>query len=137
LINGDISNATPPRIIVLIGVVAEVTFEEQRKGLRRIKVPKVTWRKENLSYLWNVSYKFGLSVELAALAEDGWTESMLGSMMDKLDNRGGNPFNYYYLYENTQELVDELPYKTNFKGIIAEPGTVAKFGSWGIELQNF
>lgn len=136
MINGDISNATPPRIVVLIGVVAEVTFEDERKGLRKVKVPKVKWRKENLNHLWNLSYKFGLSVELAAIAEDGWTEDMLSKMMDKLDNRGGNPFNYHYLYDDLQELVDELPYKANFKGIVAEPGTVARFGSWGIELYN-
>ena len=136
MINGDISNATPPRIIVMIDVVAEVTFEEIRKGLRKIQVPKAKWRKENLSHLWNVSYKFGLSIELAAIKEDGWDDGALTTMMDKLDNRGGNPFNYHYVYEDLQEIIDELPYKANFKGIIADPGTVAKFGSWGIEIQN-
>lgn len=136
MINGDISNATPPRIIVMIDVVAEVTFEEARKGLRKVKVPKVTWRKENLSHLWNVAYKFGLSIELAATEEDGWDEDTLAKMMDRLDNRGGNPFNYHYVYEDVQEIIDELPYKANFKGIIASPGTVARFGSWGLEIQN-
>ena len=136
MINGDISNATPPRIIVMIDVVAEVTFEEIRKGLRKIRVPKAKWRKENLSHLWNVSYKFGLAIELAATEEDGWDNDTLTKLMDKLDNRGGNPFNYHYVYEDLQEIIDELPYKANFKGIIADPGTVAKFGSWGIEIQN-
>ncbi|CAB4128694.1 hypothetical protein UFOVP111_61 [uncultured Caudovirales phage] len=136
MINGDISNATPPRIIVMIDVVAEVTFSEVRKGLRKVKVPKAKWRKENLSHLWNVSYKFGLSIELAATEEDGWDDDTLTSLMDKLDNRGGNPFNYHYVYEDIQEIIDELPYKANFKGIVADPGTVAKFGSWGIEIQN-
>ena len=136
MINGDISNATPPRIIVMIDGVAEVTFSEVRKGLRKVKVPKAKWRKENLSHLWNVSYKFGLSIELAATEEDGWDDDTLTSLMDKLDNRGGNPFNYHYVYEDIQEIIDELPYKANFKGIVADPGTVAKFGSWGIEIQN-
>jgi len=136
LINGDISNATPPRIVVMVDVVAEVTFAEERKGLRKTKVPKAKWRKENLSHLWNLAYKFGLSVELAATEEDGWTDEMLSGMMDKLDNRGGNPFNYYYVYESIQEVVEELPYKANFKGIVDVPGRVARFGSWGIEIQN-
>lgn len=136
MINGDISNATPPRIIVMIEVVAEVTFEEQRKGLRKIKTPKVKWRKENLSLLWNLAYKYGLSVELAATEEAGWNDDMLTKMMDKLDNRGGNPFNYSYVYEDVQEIVSELPYKANFKGIVDVPGGVARFGSWGIEIQN-
>ena len=136
MINGDISNETPPRIIVMMDVVAEVTFEESRKGLRKIVTPKVKWKKENLSHLWSISYKFGLAIELAGIAEEGWTEDLLSSMMDKLDNRGGNPFNYSWVYDDLQELIDELPYKSNFKGIIANPGTVARFGSWGIEIQN-
>jgi len=136
LIKGDISSETPPRIIVMIGAVAEVTFEETRKGLRKIKTPKVTWRKENLKVLWDRALKYGLSIELAGVVEDGWTEDMLAKIMDKLDNRGGNPFNYYYVYDTLQEVIDELPYKANFKGIIDIPGRVARFGSWGIEIQN-
>lgn len=136
MINGNISNETPPRIVVMITAVAEVTFEEQRKGLRKVRVPKVKWIKENLKHLWDVSYKYGLAVELAATEEDGWTEDDLSKIMDKLDNRGGNPFNYSYVYEDLQELIDELPYKANFKGIIDVPGRVARFGSWGVEIQN-
>lgn len=137
MINGDISNETPPRVIVMMDVVAEVTIEESRKGLRKVSTPKVKWNKEALSHLWALSYKFGLALELAGIAEYGWTEELLEKMMDKLDNRGGNPFNYSWLYEDLQELIDELPYKANFKGVIANPGTVARFGSWGIEIQNF
>lgn len=136
MINGDISNSTPPRIVVLIDVVADVTFEETRKGLRKVTTPKVKWIKENLSHLWNVSFKYGLSVELAATEEEGWTDELLSKMMDKLDNRGGNPFNYYYVYEDLEELVGELPYKTNFKGVVAPQEKAARFGSWGIELLN-
>ena len=120
----------------MIDAVADITFEEARKGLRKTVTPKVKWRKESLSHLWNMAYKYGLSVELAGTEEDGWTDTLLSNMMDKLDNRGGNPFNYYYVYEDIQEIVDELPYKANFKGIIDNPGRVARFGSWGIELQN-
>jgi hypothetical protein len=116
--------------------VAEVTFEETRKGLRKIVTPKVKWTKENLSYLWNVSFKYGLSVELAATEDEGWTDELLSKMMDKLDNRGGNPFNYYYVYEDLAELVGELPYKANFKGVVAPREKAAIFGSWGIELLN-
>jgi hypothetical protein len=120
----------------MIEVVAEVTFEEERKGLRKVKTPKVKWRKENLSLLWNLANKFGLSVELAATEAAGWTDTLLTKQMDKLDNRGGNPFNYSYVYEDVQEVISELPYKANFKGIVDVPGGVARFGSWGVEIQN-
>lgn len=136
MINGDISNETPPRIVVLIDAVADVSYEEVRKGLRKSVIPKPKWKKENLSLLWNLSYKYGLSVELAAVATEGWTDEDLARMMDKLDNRGGNPFNYYYVYDDLEELISELPYKANFKGVVDVPGGVARFGSYGIELQN-
>ena len=120
----------------MIGAVAEVTFEETRKGLKKVRTPKVTWRKENLKVLWDRALKYGLSIELAAVGDDGWTVKMLEDIMDKLDNRGGNPFNYYYVYLDLQEVIDELPYKANLKGIVDVPGRVARFGSWGIEIQN-
>lgn len=132
MINGDISNETPPRLVVTMDVVAEQVSEE-KKLFQKTKF-KVKWRKENLSQLWNISYKYGLSLELAGMESEGWTEDALSDLMDKLDNRGGNPFNYYQVYEDLQELIDELPYKTNFKGVVSE--TPARFGSWGINLQN-
>jgi hypothetical protein len=132
LINGDISNQTPPRLVVTIDVVAE-KVEADKKLFRKVKY-KVNWRKENLKYLWDISYKYGLSLELAGVESDGWTNEALESLMNKLDNRGANPFNYYQLYEDLQELIDELPYKANFKGVVSE--TPARFGSWGIDLLN-
>lgn len=132
MINGDISNQTPPRLVVTIDVVAE-KVEADKKLFRKVKY-KVNWRKENLKYLWDISYKYGLSLELAGVESDGWTNEALESLMNKLDNRGANPFNYYQLYEDLQELIDELPYKANFKGVVSE--TPARFGSWGIDLLN-
>lgn len=135
MLNGDISNETTPRIVVMLEAIADVTYEESRKGFRKKLKPSAKWKKAELKQLWMFTDRFGLSVELAATADAGWTDSDLEKLMDKLDNRGGNPFNYFYLYDDVQELVDELPYKPNFKGVIAPVGQVARFGSWGIELQ--
>ena len=132
MINGDISNQTPPRLVVTIDVVAE-KVEADKKLFQKIKY-KVKWRKENLKYLWDIAYKYGLSLELAGVESDGWTSEALESLMNKLDDRGANPFNYYQVYEDLQELIDELPYKANFKGVVSE--TPARFGSWGIDLLN-
>lgn len=132
MIKGDISAETPPRLVVTMDVVAEQVSEE--KKLFKKPTRKVKWRKENLKHLWDVSYKYGLALELAGLEEEGWDDESLETLMSKLDNRGGNPFNYYQVYENLQELIDELPYKANFKGVISE--TPARFGSWGINIYN-
>jgi hypothetical protein len=56
--------------------------------------------------------------------------------MNRLDSRGGNPFNYAELYDNLDHLITELPYRANLKGVVDLSERVARYGSWGIELQN-
>jgi hypothetical protein len=133
---GDISNETPPRIIVTIDTVVESEVVEERNFLAKKLVRKVT-RLNNaaLSHLWNKAFQYGISVELAAFEDDLWTQEHVDKLMEKLDNRGGNPFNYSELYETTQALVDELPYRTNLKAVVTD-GKSGRFGSWGIDLQN-
>ena len=144
MMNGDISNATPPRIIVVVDAVVEFVtiLEDDTSALRKLftKTPaqakKVKWNNTALSHLWRVADNFGLSVELAAFADDGWVEADLTKVMDKLDARGGNPFNYSQVYDDFHELVGELPYRGNLKGVIDAPGRAARYGSWGLELYS-
>jgi hypothetical protein len=135
--NGDISNATPPRIIVNIDVVAESDIVEDKKFLRSTTVRKVTKLKNlSLSQLWNMSYRHGLSVELAAFENEMWTQELLDAFIDKLERRGGNPFNYAELYLDIDDFIGDLPYRNNLKGVVDIPERVARYGSWGIELNN-
>ena len=137
MINGDISNETSPRIIVVIDVVANSEIIESRKLLRTITERKVTSLNNlALSELWNTSNKFGLSVELAGFENESWTQEHLNSFMDKLERRGGNPFNYAELYSDINDFIGELPYRNNLKGVIDLKERVARYGSWGIELNN-
>jgi len=137
LINGDISNETSPRIIVVIDVVANSEIIEEKKLLRTITQRKVTSLNHlALSHLWNMSDKYGLSVELAGFEDEYWTQEHLDKFMDKLDRRGGNPFNYAELYSDINDFVGELPYRSNLKGVIDLRERVARYGSWGIELNN-
>ena len=135
--NGDISNATPPRIIVNIDVVAESEIVEDKKFLRSTTERKVTKLNNlQLSHLWNMSYRLGLSVELAAFENELWTQELLDAFIDKLERRGGNPFNYAELYWNIDDFIGDLPYRSNLKGVVDIPERVARYGSWGIELNN-
>jgi hypothetical protein len=137
MLNGDISNETSPRIIVVVDVVANTYIKESRKMIRTGQ-ERVFSSLNNvaLSHLWNVSSKFGLSVELAGFANDLWTEELLDKIMDKLERRGGNPFNYSEVYENIDDFIGELPYRSNLKGVIDLKERVARYGSAGIELEN-
>lgn len=135
--NGDISNETPPRIIVHIDVVAFSEVVESKKLLRTTEEKKIT--KLNavaLSQLWNLGNKFGLSIELAAYEDELWTQEHLDNFMERLDRRGANPFNYAELYVDIENFIDDLPYRANFKGMIDIPSRVARYGSWGVELNN-
>jgi hypothetical protein len=137
LINGDISNETSPRIIVVIDVVANSEIFEEKKILRTIVGRKVvSLNNVALSELWTVSNKYGLSVELAGFANEMWAQSHLDSFMERLERRGGNPFNYAELYSDIDEFISELPYRTNLKGVVDLRERIARYGSWGIELNN-
>lgn len=134
---GDISNETAPRIVVVVDVVAISSLSEDKKFLRTTH--ERTLDKLNnlaLSQLWNLASKYGLSVELAAFAEDLWTQELLDKIMDKLERRGGNPFNYAELYDSIDEFIGELPYRNNLKGVIDVRERVARYGSAGLELEN-
>jgi hypothetical protein len=138
LIGGDISNETPPRIIVTIDVVAQSDIEETKSVFGKPKVTRkiTTLNNAQLSRLWNASFNYGLAVELAAFEEDGWTQTSVDKLMARLDGRGGNPFNYAELYGSFHELVDELPYRANLKSVIDLSDRVARYGSWGLDLNN-
>jgi hypothetical protein len=135
--NGDISNETPPRIIVVIDVVCESVIKEERKFFRGSQYR--TYSKLNnlaLSELWRLSERYGLSVELAAFESELWTQESIDTFIDKLERRGGNPFNYAELYLNIDDFISDLPYRNNLKGVIDLQSRVARYGSWGIELNN-
>jgi hypothetical protein len=134
---GDISNETPPRLIVLAEVVAEFEKVTERKFLNKTTTLQLkNINKAAVSQLWNLTYKYGLAVELAGIEEDGWDQSSLEKVMDILDRRGSNPFNLVQIYLTTQELVDDLPYRTNLKGVVDLPTKGLRYGSWGIDLNR-
>lgn len=136
--NGDISNETPRRIIVSADVIAHSDVVEVKRLLLSNTTERVIKGLNNpaLSHLWRMANQYGLSVELAAFAEDNWTQSLLDKLMERLDRRGTNPFNYAELYETVDDFVSDIPYRPNLQGIIDVPGRVARYGSKGIELFN-
>ena len=137
MINGDISNETPPRLIVTIDVVAKSDLEEAKGFLNRgMKRTNIIPNNIALSHLWNISDKYGLSVELAAYKDEIWTQEDLDAFMDRLDRRGANPFNYAELYVNIDDFIADMPYRPNLKGVVDLRERVMRYGSYGIELDN-
>lgn len=135
--NGDISNVSSPQVICLTDVVVELTEEGAKGFLSRKTSFKVgNIELQNTNRLWLLSNNYGISLELAGFASEGWSEELLDKAFEKLERRVVNPFNYWQLYEDVEELVGTLPYRANLRGVVDVPGRVARYGSAGIELNN-
>jgi len=134
---GDISNVSSPQVIATTTLVVSLKEVEERKLLSR-KVTHVLGEINMLAAnkLWLLSNEYGLSLELAGFADQGWTEELLDKAFERLERRVVNPFNYWELYEDVDELVGMLPYRPNLKAVIDVPGQVARYGSAGVELDN-
>jgi len=135
--NGDISNVSSPQLISTTDVVIKLVEEETRRLLGK----KVSYKIGDIDLLatnklWILANNYGLSLELAGFESEGWSEELLEKTFEKLERRVVNPFNYWQLYENVEELVGLIPYRPNLKGIIDKPDRVARYGSAGIELAN-
>ena len=134
---GDISNVSSLQVVCLTDVVIALVEEETRGFLSRktsFKIGNIDL--QNANKLWKLANQYGVSLDLAAYADQGWTEELLEKAFDKLEKRVVNPFNYWQLYENPDELVSGIPYRANLRGVIDVPGRVARYGSAGVELNN-
>jgi hypothetical protein len=135
--NGDISNVSSPQVIATTDVVVKLVEEETR----RLLVKKTSYKVGDVDLLsanrlWILANNYGISLELAGFESEGWSEELLDKAFEKLERRVVNPFNYWQLYENIEELVTTLPFRPNLKGVIDNPDRVARYGSKGVELAN-
>jgi hypothetical protein len=135
--NGDISNVSSPQVICVTDVVVSLVQEETRSFLSKKITSKVgSVEGLNANKLWIMSNNYGISLEMAGFADQGWTEELLEKAFEKLERRVVNPFNYWQLYEDPEELVIGLPYRPNLKAVIDIPDRVARYGSAGVEISN-
>jgi hypothetical protein len=131
---GDISNETPPRVFVTLDVVSTPKVE-MVKVLGLIPKAEVSfeWDMRRLQQIWNITNKYGLIAELVAF---NYSQEEVDKMLDQLDEQGINPFNYGMAFKDTDSLVEQLPYRFNVRGVVDVSEKVARYGSWGIEIDN-
>jgi hypothetical protein len=135
--DGDISNVSSPQVICVIDLVVGIVQEETKSFLTKKTTSKVgNIDLQNANKLWVMSNKYEISLELAAFESEGWTEDLLDKAFEKLERRVVNPFNYWQLYEDSQELVAGLPYRPNLKAVLDIPSRVAQYGSAGVQIDN-
>jgi hypothetical protein len=135
--NGDISNVSSPQVVCITDVAIGITEVETKTFLSKktsFKIGDIDLK--NANKLWVMSNKYEISLELAGFESEGWSEELLDKAFEKLERRVVNPFNYWQLYEDADELVAGLPYRPNLKAVIDIPGRVARYGSAGVEIDN-
>ena len=135
--DGDISNVSSPQVVCITDLVVGIVQEETKSFLTKKTTAKVgNIDLQNANKLWVMSNKYEISLELAGFESEGWTEELLDKAFEKLERRVVNPFNYWQLYEDSQELVAGLPYRPNLQAVLDIHGRVAQYGSAGVQIDN-
>lgn len=129
MLNGDISNELPKRMLVTTDIIMDVEINIKKKLLiiPTVKVEK-KFRRDALSYLYVFTTRAGFTLELISF-ELG--ESDLEEAMDMLDRMGTNPFRYYSAYESDKHLLSELPYRPEVVGVVDVDSRLLRYGHWG------
>ena len=134
MLNGDISNAMPPRVLVTTDVITD-TYEDKKKLLKLIPVTeqRVEYNRMVLSHLYVVSTKRGWTFELISFK---LTEEKMSELMLTLDKVGTNPFRYGSVFKSVDELVTQLPYRPEIVGVIDKPDRLLRYGRWGLDFPS-
>lgn len=134
MLNGDISNSLPQRILVTVDVITDV-YEEKTKvwGIVPTTKKKTEYNRLVLSHLYMVALKRGYTMELISFIH---SENELTDVMLYLDKFGTNPFRYASAYKTVDKLVDELPYRPEIIGVIDTPARLLRYGRWGLDFPS-
>jgi hypothetical protein len=130
--NGDISNGTPPAVLVHIDVVSvyDPKMEKFLFGLRKREVLGRKYDRLVLNALWKYGVNNNVTMELFA---PGCTQKQLDKIEEELDATGVNPFKRLRLAENVRDVVSSLPYEPNTLGVIDLPERGLMYGSRWID----
>jgi hypothetical protein len=128
---GDISNEVPLRVAVTLDCIID-----RRPTIKKVVgIPVVgeetTYNRQSLSLFWRFAEKYGYSLELIGF---GYTQKEMKEVLEDLDNLGTNPFNYANAYNVVADLVAELPYRPELKGVVDIPSRGLRYGSKFIEM---
>ena len=128
---GDISNEVPQRVAVTLDCILD-----KRPSVKKVLgIPvfseESTYNRQSLSLFWRFAEKHGYSLELIGF---GYTKKEMKEVLEDLDNLGTNPFNYAHSYPVVADLVAELPYRPELKGVVDIPSRGLRYGSKYLEM---
>ena len=130
--NGDLSNEAPKRLLVNTDVFTMTTTHVERKYKIFPKVSHhVKYDKLVLSKFYMLAMNGGITLEMFSYELKQDDMNLLHSELDRV---GTNPFRYATAYKNSNELVNELPYRPEILGVVDIPSRKLLYGHWSYDL---
>lgn len=123
---GDISNEVPLRVIVTLDCILDRSPTIKKVLGVPVVGEETTYNRQSLSLFWRFAEKYGYRLELVGF---GYSKKEMEEVFEDLDNLGTNPFNYVNRYNTVADLVAELPYRPELKGVVDIPSRGLRYGS--------
>lgn len=123
---GDISNEVPLRVIVTLDCILDKSPTVKKVLGVPVFGEETNYNRQSLSLFWRFAEKHGYRLELVGF---GYSKKEMEEVFEDLDNLGTNPFNYVNRYNSVADLVAELPYRPELRGVVDIPSRGLRYGS--------
>jgi hypothetical protein len=128
---GDISNEVPLRVVVTLDCILDRSPTVKKVLGIPVFGEETQYNRQSLSLFWRFAEKQGYTLELVGF---GYTKKEMEEVFEDLDNLGTNPFNYVNRYNSVADLVAELPYRPELKGVVDIPSRGLRYGGKYLEM---
>jgi hypothetical protein len=129
--NGDISNEVPLRVVVTLDCIIDRSPTVKKVLGIPVFGEESQYNRQSLSLFWRFAEKHGYTLELVGF---GYSKKEMEEVFEDLNNLGTNPFNYVNRYNSVADLVGELPYRPELKGVVDIPSRGLRYGSKYLEM---
>ena len=131
---GDLSNDSPPRVLVHLDVVIQNRPEVQKfLGLVPVVKQRAYYDRLALNRLWQFSSRQGVNLELF---DFDCKQDDMDQVSEDLERVGTNPFRWFSAYDSAQTLMGEIPYRPEVLGIVDLPERAFTYGSKFYDLSR-
>jgi hypothetical protein len=136
--DNDLSASLTYRYWVLAEVVFrsdETTTTSKTGWFKSLRTSRITVMPDlmTLSMLWQFSVSSGARMELVFIGDYARDAVSLWEMLEK---SAANPFYDWHAMEDTNKILEVLPYRPDLLGIIDLPERSARYGGKGLTTAN-
>lgn len=135
--NGDISNQTPPRILVNLDTILKKTVASKKfLGLFNQHQVITEYDVLTLNNLWRYRDKAFVTLELfVATYDQEYEDDVMDQVENDIDQYGTNPFSYFTTWRTFKDVLTILPYRNDIAGVI-DPPRAWSYGSKALDMNR-